>query len=269
MKNKNANYFGITITAILSLLVVGTLGTLYAQSNKIAEYSSWKTTCKTSVADSDLMNKKLKLNPDIICPTYHLESGARSEKDIMKEISKSLYDCWDIFNRGDVNILDWNIGEKNYCVVCNNLAFDKETKISSRALADYMIANKIPNTNLSYADFLANGKEIDFEKFTNNEFIDTSETYDTVFTYRREVDYNNPNTMAVAEQLSKAPIIPINPVSFQIGIHSRITGFMLKTFFSSKGAVWESGLSFVPTKSTELQKIGCDIFPLKQYTREK
>lgn len=277
--------FTAVITILLALVVMYTFTVFYGKLGKVSDYAQWKTTCTSSIADIDLLNTKgrqassliplapkSEKEPEIICPTYHAKSEAIDKIGVMSDIANYMYDCWSIFRKGDVNIFGWDMGDQNYCVICQNIAFKTKEKIKIREFSDYLAAKPIPTKAMTYSKYFAGDRKINTDS-VSEEFIDTSKTYDVVFTYRRMVDYNNPITMELADALT-SPKIGLLSVGLIHPLGSAAiaggaaigTGFILRTFFSGKNANWTSGIEVVPSDATALKQIDCDIFPLKQQT---
>ena len=266
----------IVILVIVLFTIVG-FAAFFSKSKEVTNYAEWKSACKMGVNSADAVSRTLNREVNINCPTYNINSQANDKDKIMADAAQYMYDCWDIFKRGNVNILSWDNGQNDYCVVCQNIVFDKKEKIHVSDFVKYL-ENTNTNKEMTYAEYLTGKKTMGYAQVAAENYIDTSEAYDVVFTYTRYVDYKNPKTMAVANMLPSpgtalavsfaASFTPIaTPVQTTM-LAATTSGIILKTFFSGKNAEWVSGIYLVPTKAKDLKMIGCDEFPLKQYTRQ-
>jgi hypothetical protein len=77
-------------------------------------------------------------------------------------ISDEMFRCWDIFGRGDLDIMKRNVvSGNNYCIVCADITFSKDARQTNTqpitGLDSYMSGHKITQLgiNQTYTDFLS------------------------------------------------------------------------------------------------------------------
>ena len=168
-----------------------------------------------------MLNEQLEKEAEIICPVYNIESDANDKEEIMQVYSKSMADCWGIFKRGDINLFGWDIQDKNYCVVCQNIIFDNKQEIKIKELIEYMDKATIPNTDTTILDFLTNGKGIDSSTVSTVDVLDTSNAYDVVFGYNKVIAYENPALIKATDIMSKHAILSLSPERYLMAMRQR------------------------------------------------
>lgn len=95
------------------------------------------------------------------------------EKQINAFIAQELADCWSMMGEGKGQIFTRDISTKNRCSVCSRIAFDENLKkelSEIRGIGDYLIFNKIPNTDITYWKFLTNTMSIVDYDFSLDKF---------------------------------------------------------------------------------------------------
>ncbi len=109
-------------------------------------------------------------NPvDLKCSTNYESIGSKDEGVIKRTIANSMFDCWDQYGRGEIEIFDTR--DQNYCVVCSSLEFTNKKEIND--FTQFLVDNK-PNaaSEQTYFEYLTGIKAEDnkvIEKYENSE----------------------------------------------------------------------------------------------------
>ena len=121
-----------------------------------------KEECKVGVnahAKSRLRYKDF--SGDIKCPTVYLKITHEKEDVIKKKIADAMYDCWDGWQNGKLDIF---ADDSVYCHICTRITFDKDIKIND--FANYLATKNIPGQKISYLQYLT------AERTQNSDFLD-------------------------------------------------------------------------------------------------
>jgi len=91
-----------------------------------------------------------------------------NEREIEKTIADKVLSCWQMMGEGKVPVFTEGMAQQygigtvgSSCVVCNRIAFDKESlgnagiDLDKVDVMDFMIRNRIPGKNISYFTYLA------------------------------------------------------------------------------------------------------------------
>ena len=170
----------LLMSAVIFLMFEANLRGAYAES--VA-----KNTCKASVrAHAALKLRYADFSGEIKCPTVKLNIDDNNENAAKKKIADAMFDCWDQFGRGSLELF----GDKSiYCAICHRITFDKELKIND--FTKYLESEKAPGQEIRYLQFLTTEKteNVDFLKESENrkieDTIDASKNkeYAVIFTY--------------------------------------------------------------------------------------
>lgn len=193
MKHKKAQ---MPVKMVVGLLVVFSLMLVLmlflAKIDKIKDEKLGKSICKVSV---DVYSKSRLIGADfaseINCPTKRLSIPDSDVEMIMNKLSMAMYDCWDQFGRGRLNLFSNEYKEERHCVVCHVIEFkDKDIRIGSERFSKYLKTWNIPSGEMSFEEFFLGYStyEEDKEKQYTTELADinTELEYSTVFVYDKE-----------------------------------------------------------------------------------
>lgn len=282
----------ILITALIFFKFQGNLKDIYAEATA-------KQTCKTSV----YMASKLKLIyadfiNEIKCPTIKLDIDDKNEGIAKKKVADAMYDCWDQFGRGKLELFsDDNV----YCHICHRVTFGEEVKVDR--FMEYLASNKVPAQKVSYLQFLTTEKtknsdflnELENKKIEDEIDASKNNEYAVIFTYIKGKDYLDKYLEKAKYTAPGLGLIALGfgiikvggaaggvvsatvagaPVGVIISLGSLTTG----GFLMMVGALW-SGLagyfsdvpfehialiSFIPYDAQHIQDLNCRELPIKQ-----
>lgn len=141
----------------------------------------------------------------IICPINELKVSAdlssdKGQDQAKKVLSKSLYDCFDKFGAGKLDLFS---RQGVYCSVCDRIEFsDARGKV--KGLTKYLGTERVPFKDISYLDFLAGFESSHFKEYMDDpllfsskeanaaiEIDDTSKPWATILVYARGEDSMN------------------------------------------------------------------------------
>ena len=76
-------------------------------------------------------------------------------------VSQELYECWDTFGKGELNLFGVQRGDATaFCVVCDVIMFEEEKKISSTELHEYWESHKPRGSRKSYLEEFTGLREV-------------------------------------------------------------------------------------------------------------
>ncbi len=176
---------GLVIFIAISLTVILPL-------KETAEANSEKEACQKSV----LMHSKLRIetkpiSESIKCPTKFITIEETNATKIKQEIANQMFDCWDNFGEGKLELFDAQ--SEKFCVVCSVLNF-KEKRILT-GFTDFLATEKIPTRDITYLEYFtgqesANPQIAEQLEIAKQE-IDTGKEYAVVFTYAKTAYWSN------------------------------------------------------------------------------
>ncbi len=156
-----------------------------------------KEVCRQSVDAAALSNiGGVDLSAEVNCPTQYKEIKTNDENTIKRELANQMSDCWWQFGEGKKEL--FSAASKTYCVVCSVTSFENKDK-KVRGFSKYLIETNAPGKKIKYIDYF-NGYEtskaeeivggIDPETLAGleNEELDTSKSYATLFVYAKGKD---------------------------------------------------------------------------------
>ena len=115
-----------------------------------------KNTCEESVqqyAKLNLAGHNLANTNVIKCPVQPVTINPNNEGRAKKELANLMFDCFDQFGAGELDIFATRRGSTDhYCVVCNKVSFTEPGKVI-RGLPDYLSENFIPGTGKTYFQY--------------------------------------------------------------------------------------------------------------------
>lgn len=169
-----------------------------------------KETCKRSVqqyAQLKFPGIDLASTGMIKCPVTKQVIDASNEEAAKRQIANAMYNCFDQFGAGKLELFDTRRGSTDsYCVVCSKVSFtDKSRKLSG--LAEYLSETTIPGKDVDYYTFfkgsaasVSEAKTVSFVSAKDTggnaasggaavldnapfDVVDTSKDYAVLFTY--------------------------------------------------------------------------------------
>lgn len=119
-----------------------------------AEHGAWKTECMTSV-QSNVQWRKISsvFAEDIRCPTQDITikedlDTAKGQNTAKSHIIKSMEDCWEIYQKGNVDLFT---DENTYCAICAIFDFEDKDKEITGLPARIIDYTGIINSNDIYS----------------------------------------------------------------------------------------------------------------------
>jgi hypothetical protein len=277
--NKKAEEQNVIVAAILILAFIIIAVIIISKISEVAGTASEKETCKQSIIMySTLALGGKPLTDSIKCPTKYLSlSSSKSNLEIQKTIANEMYDCWDNFGQGKLELFDTK--NENFCVVCSSVSFSGAQKEIS-GFGGFLAAQKIPGKDETYLEFLGqNFEDYDLLKSQaespDNTFkIDTSEQYAVMFVYAKQARMSTIAKIGIGAGAAAAGVIGIALIASGVGAPIGIAGiaFIAKTaavaaavggYGGSKAGAdaseWQASVMLVQTD--EITGIGCTNIP--------
>ena len=263
---------------------------------KKTDSGTQKETCKNSVyIHGSTKLGDYSLDTDIKCPTQELHIKTRDHNVAKQNIAKAMYDCWDQFAQGKLNL--FGDEETIYCSICHIITFRHKNK-EILGFANYLATQKIPmKGGITYLDFFMNYEtpqsegvipemdESQQESF-NEGIIDTSKTYATIFAYAKGKDQmekiqrhlsgsTTAGEIGIAVGVTAAGtviviILASNPIGWVVAGVALVVGAVVYaatqviTFFFSPDnePEWASFILFKEYNNASLNEIGCETIPI-------
>lgn len=274
----------ILLTAFILFNLWGTIKKAYAEE-------STKQICTASVQT----HAKLKLryadfSGEIKCPTVKLKIEDKNEGSAKNKIADVMYDCWDQFGRGKLDLFS---GDSVYCSICHRITFDKDVKING--FISYLAEHNAPGQKVSYTQFLTTEmtqnsqflNELKVQKIPDSIDASKQNEYAVIFTYIKGKKYLDEyiektkhisgglGTIAVGFGIVKAgAAIGITGIGAPVAVTvSSFGGFVM-----SVGALWGfmgsyfAGVPFehiqvvnlIPYDAENIKSLNCREIPIKQ-----
>lgn len=101
------------------------------------------------------------------------KDSKQSETDINRFIANELADCWSMMGQGKVQIFTRGFFEGKTCSVCSRISFDEDLKIRLKkitGIGDFLYSTYIPNSKVSYLEFLTTPQIVENQKIDIGEF---------------------------------------------------------------------------------------------------
>lgn len=292
----------MSIALVATVVLLITLSILLMSESKLkALYLSsvLKQSCKASVQESTkFLLRYSEFAAKLNCPTIPLEIHDKDKEVIKKKIADAMYDCWDEFGRGRLDLFsDDNV----YCVICHKITFDKNIKFNG--LNEYIATKKAPGQEATYLQYFTTERTENSEFLKNleskkvDDTIDASKTndYAVVFTYIKGKKFMQER---LAEAKYVAPGLGIIAVGFGVfklggviagatsitGVGAAVGGTVAAAggFVMAVGALWEyvtiyiasqsndvpfehiASVSFIPYNAQSLINLNCKETPISQ-----
>ncbi len=200
LNNKKAISMQFIILIILGLSVTAILSAFYGNVFEEMHTSTDKQTCKTSVYSHFGTKMKNKLagmdvfSAPIKCPTnlINIEKDVKEEetKDI---IAEEIYDCWDKFGEGKLELFE---GNNVYCSICSHIDFENKELVINN-FGEYLATRLIPRIDTT--------QDVTLERPTYIEYLTAYKTKGYNFIKQREygtidddsIDTSNNNEYSV------------------------------------------------------------------------
>ncbi|MEM3370661.1 MAG: hypothetical protein QXW00_02955 [Candidatus Woesearchaeota archaeon] len=242
---------------------------IYLANDENAE----KEICKESVllySKTAVVSGK-PLSDSLRCPTKYLKLDPK-DAEVKNKIANELYDCWDNFYRGQLELFDPQNGR--FCVVCSVISFSEKNK-KIDGFSSYLASTKIYGKNETYLEFLSNGVGSNYDlqaKYLDYNFqIDTSNTYAVILlydkisrmSYMKKAEIGGISGLAAGGVVAGV-IISLTGVGLVAGIIITATslvagaasGAIIGTQAGASKSEWTAAVALLDEK--ELQSINCD-----------
>lgn len=146
------------LVGLVSVVFLGVILFIFLKNSAIVNNDvTAKDACKRSVqqyAKLKLPGIDLTHTDTIRCPTRSLTIDSSSDETANRGIAKAMYDCFDQFGAGELELFETRRGSTdNYCVVCSKLTFTEKDK-EVRGLAAYLTIVTVPGHKYTYYGFL-------------------------------------------------------------------------------------------------------------------
>lgn len=282
----------ILITTLVLFNFLGNVKETYAEETA-------KQTCKINVqAHAKLKLRYADFSGEIRCPTVKLKINDKNEEIAKKKLADALYDCWDQFGRGGLELFS---DDGVYCAICHRITLDKEIKVNG--FTEYLATKNAPGQTLTYSQFLTTERTPNSEilnKYENKKIVDTIDAlknneYAIIFTYikgKKYLDEYSTKAQYTAPGLGLIGLgfgivkvggaiggmISATVIGAPVGI--AITQGSLATggFVMSVGALWSflagyfagvpfehiALVNFIPYDAQSIQNLNCREIPVKQ-----
>jgi len=289
------------VSIIIAVITIVLLTNVIIKIKEASAEEAAKQTCKISVQTQ--AKSKLRyadFSGEIKCPTVKLEIKDKSEDAVKKKLADAMYDCWDQFGRGKLELF---LDDSVYCAICHRITFGDDAKISG--FKEYLATNNAPGQKISYLQFLTTEQtqNSDFLKELENkkidDAIDASENseYAIVFTYikgkkyleeyAKKAAYTAPGAglmifgaglvwysgpIAAVVAASSGPFAPVTgPAAWSMAVTAGTISFGIGYVWSTlalkyAGVPFEhiALVSFIPYDAQSLQDLNCRELPIKQ-----
>ncbi|MBI2656389.1 hypothetical protein HYX03_01465 [Candidatus Woesearchaeota archaeon] len=286
--------FAILIGLIVAFLIFNSEAAIKKLYTKAGE----KETCKASVqSHARLKMRYADFSGEIKCPTVKLKIEDKNEESAKNKIADAMYDCWDQFGRGKLDLFS---DDSVYCSICHRITFDKNVKING--FTNYLATKTNPGQKISYLQFLTTEqtqnsdflKELENRKIEDTIDASKKDEYAIVFTYIKGKKYLEEYTEKAKYTAPGIGIIALGFGIFKAGgiiggaVSSIATPFLgvpvgltissTGGFVMAVGALWTyvapfmSGIPFehislislIPYDAQNLQTLNCEKIPIKQ-----
>jgi hypothetical protein len=314
MKQK-AQVHGFMLGLVIFCALVIIFLLFLSRANDVLKGKSAKEICKADVSGQaamgikplkrlqqigELFDSRHAYTSDINCPTQEVEIKENldtrdGQANAKKQIATAMYDCWDQFGEGKLELFESKLGTEMYCVMCHHITFKQKDKTLD-GFVSYLQDTTIPSDDeTTYADYLMGYQSLDtlqmfkqnFEKFMQqndaHEII-TSSDYAVTFIYFKQ-GYLDKIKSTFIGMVSGAVLGTVGgalSAGVTIGAVTVSTGgaaliglaiFAIQTGIgvvvgSDTSADWNSGVMLIPLQSVNLQDLQCGYLPAKQSEKE-
>lgn len=134
------------------------------------------------------------------CHTFLEEIETDDEEEIKAELVRFMYDAWDMFHEGELDLFDVGLTDRNFCVLTHHIEFNDNAEDVGEVegFVEYLAENEIPSPakeEMSYLEYLhcyntrydveEVKKEIGGSSRTNIADINTENDYGIMFVYTK------------------------------------------------------------------------------------
>jgi Ca2+/Na+ antiporter len=314
MKRK-AQVHGFMLGLVIFCALVIIFLLFLSRTNDILRSKSQKEICKSDVYGQtamgikplknierigELIDNRHEFVSDINCPTQEVVIKEKLDtKDgqtkAKKQIASAMYDCWDQFGEGKLELFESKTGTEMYCVMCHHITFKQKDK-EIKGFVDYLSDNTIPGSSeVTYTEYLTGYQTLEtlsvFKENMDNfmqqhdaKEIITSSDYAVTFFYYKQGYIDKIKSTAlgmvggavvgtVGGGLSVGVVVGAVTISTGGAAAIGLAIFALGTSIgavvgSDKSADWNSGVMLVPLQSENLKDLKCGYLPAKQSEKE-
>ncbi len=272
----------------VNFLVLAVLGAAFLvvllfalnRGNLFAQESVPKELCHQSVeANARLKLGGLDFAEAVKCPTRNIRVSDKSDEAIKRKTAELMAECWYQYGEGKGELFDtraFGAGSDVFCAVCHTIKYEEKKTVNG--FLQFLVDEHPLGKPVSYYEYLTPFQTSDdilkqLEAQREMDVINTNYNYATVFVYGKNKNFwDKPGTTAV---LGGAGLIIGAVVSgfFTGGTTWVLAGAVaLGTAGAAVGVKvgedqpteWHSGVLLVPYTANDLEKLGCQILPVKQ-----
>jgi len=280
MRNKKSSIaIGVVIGLILAMAIMITMFFFMERVEQLESSKVRKAVCKQSVKAYSLAKiAGMDFGTEIKCPTERLSIDDSEEEIIMEKLADAMYNCFDQFHRGTLNLFSDDYKKEKHCAVCHVIEFkEKGKKITSKRFNGYIKTHKIPTGEMTYRDFFLGHSTYDEDKEIEYEAelfdINTEMDYATVFVYGKEGYWSKWEATAggaigVSTLLGLVAIPFVGTGSLVVGAAGlaggTMGGIIGYNFGSDKNADWNSSIILLPYEPNIIKNLTCTYAPVEQ-----
>jgi len=255
--NKKADIKSVT-EIILALLILIVLYIVFTSGYiPFLTSSGTKEACKNWVNLQSIKGLKEAHTFESPCVTIEetiKDKDIKTENDLYKILANNMYDCWDMYGRGEVDFYS-NFGFKGtYCRVCSEIKTDSSLEQSKRNIdldkfSIYLSNNHPPGHRETYADFFTKAENAKLDFGSGTLTLDPNKKLYTTFTVYKTTLTNTATQVRLGGclvVLTPAAIsaLPTGGLSLVAGLGYCAIGFGVGDFVTRVGGI---GVSFYPT----------------------
>ncbi len=193
-----------TVGLIILVVLLFTLVFFVIETHKVHREKSQKQICKESIRSEATTQISAERIPEIFgsgdresgarCPIFYEEIRTNDEREIKKKVARHMYDSWDMFHMGRLNLFDTR-GEETYCIMSHHIEFKggAQTVGEVEGFIDYLSTENIPDLvheDTTYIEYLhcfnTDNDAVELEEIPSAlNVIDTREDYGIMFIYSK------------------------------------------------------------------------------------
>jgi len=269
------------LIALLAIVLVSSVS-IYNLFFKKLSGRTPKDICAASVqVHSSMHIGDIYIESPLECPTQEIEIKDKNKERVMQKLALAMYDCWDEFGEGRLNLFLQKEGDTtNYCVVCHHITFDEKMQIPLTEFRTYLHTHTIPGGGKSFEEYIAGYKtsdsinpgftagNADYASYT----LDTSLPYATMFTYNKEGYWTRVSAgligtgvgivggIVAAPFTGGASLLVVASLASAGGAAGGVIGYSVG---SDKASDWASEVRLIPYEVSKLEELNCTYLPVK------
>jgi len=256
-----------------------------------------KGVCKESVRSHSRGHiGGIEVFSNVNCPVEY--ETIEKDEDIKERLAYHMADCWDKYGEGRLKLFSNEvISTEKFCAVCSHIKFDEKTVINAKSFLEYLGDTPAPQKfsgdvfderTISYYTYLSGYKteELDLSNPEIGKYdINTDEPYGVLFTYTKKGDLVSVYTLreavigagigfiaGVTTGVLAPPIKGVPFIGKAVGSGKTVLAMgLVGAIGGAYGAVRlvgvpqqvDSAVVLIPYDEIELQKLNCEIFPVK------